>query len=94
MRCCRELLDAVGRRQPWDSRSLQQTDFKRSLSFLDLVGLGEYLTLFSYSYLQCPNVFHSYGTTTTTTRNTSNTNTTTANTTSAISTVIIISSIG
>ena len=46
MRCCRELLDAIGRRQPWDSRSLQQTDFRRSLSFLDLVGLGEYMTLY------------------------------------------------
>ena len=48
MRCCRELLDAIGRRQPWDSRSLQQTDFRRSLSFLDLVGLGDYMTLYHY----------------------------------------------
>ncbi|KAK7497980.1 hypothetical protein BaRGS_00010851 [Batillaria attramentaria] len=40
MRWCRQLLDAVGRRKPWDARSLQQTDFRRCLTVLDIVGLG------------------------------------------------------
>ncbi|XP_076472284.1 cationic amino acid transporter 3-like [Babylonia areolata] len=40
MRCCREFLDAIGRRQGWDARSLQQTAFRRSLTLLDLIGLG------------------------------------------------------
>ncbi|XP_076452172.1 uncharacterized protein LOC143287774 [Babylonia areolata] len=40
MHCCRKLLDAAGRRQEWDARSLQQTDLRRSLGVLDLLGLG------------------------------------------------------
>ncbi|PVD35428.1 hypothetical protein C0Q70_02390 [Pomacea canaliculata] len=40
MRWCRDLLDALGRRKPWDARSLKETDFRRSLNALDLVAIG------------------------------------------------------
>ena len=41
MRCSRNLLDSVVRRQPWDGRSLQQTTYKRALNYVDVVGLGK-----------------------------------------------------